>query len=279
MRSALLEELDVEGSEDRGDADVHCHSWPELMPEEEEVHAYRGGQHRDEHVEHDERASVHDWNIATAAHGHEAPARPAEAGTPSGPFAPYDIGTLYVGSVKDSAEARPATSNDGQATKKLLILLVMLGMVAVGTAIIVAASVPAYGNAARSSYTQAHGVRRVAEVMIQNAGTEDYPSRGGGRVPTSTAAVWLSEPVNGHDTTTVHVHGAPLYPDASVTVLVDPQDPGYAELPGAPFTTIASWLGPLGLGLTILVIPFGVGVGYLRALRGRRRVSVPAALT
>lgn len=144
----------------------------------------------------------------------------------------------------------------------LLALIVGLGL---GTVLIVH-SVSVHGDAARTSYTQAHGVRRTARVISEDTGK--------GKDPTSTVAVRLSEPVNGHATTTVHIHGAPTYsPGAPVTVDVDPQDPGYAELPGAPYTSTAQWAVFLGIGLgDILVISFAIGVPALRQLRSRRRL-------
>jgi hypothetical protein len=127
-------------------------------------------------------------------------------------------------------------------------------------------SVSEHGDAARTSYTQAHGVRRAARVISEDIGT--------GKNPTSTAVVRLSGPVSGHDTTTVHIQGAPAYsPGAPVTVVVDPQDPGYAELPGAPYASSGKWELLLGIGVgDILVMPFGMGVAALRRLRSQRRL-------
>jgi hypothetical protein len=138
-------------------------------------------------------------------------------------------------------------------------------MVALGIGLIVH-SVSLHGDAARTSYTQAHGVRRTARVVSEDAGT--------GKSPTSTATVRLDEPVDGHAVTTVHIQGAPAYsPGTPVTVVVDPRDPAYAELPGSPYSTSAQWEIALVIGLAvILVIPFGIGVAYLAVLRTRRRM-------
>jgi hypothetical protein len=123
-------------------------------------------------------------------------------------------------------------------------------------------SVVEHGAAAQTSYTQAHGARRTARVISEDAGS--------GRNPTSTLTVRLSEPVNGHDTTTVHISGAPAYsPGAPVTVVVDPQDPGYAELPGASYTSNGAWVDLLVMGLLVCLI--AIGVPGLRWLRRRRR--------
>jgi len=143
----------------------------------------------------------------------------------------------------------------------------MLGiLVPAGSIVMFVISVQEYRDAARSSYTQAHGVRRDARVISEHTST--------GKYPTSALAVRLSGPVNGHDTTTVHIQGAPTYsPGARVTVVVDPQDPGYAELPGAPYTSDGQWEAPLGIGLgLILFTPCVIGVLYLNRWRTRRRV-------
>jgi hypothetical protein len=126
-----------------------------------------------------------------------------------------------------------------------------------------------YGDAARTSFTQAHGVRQAARVISESTSPGDDPKH-----PTSALIVRLSEPVNDHDTTKVHIQGAPVYsPGAPVTVVVDPRYPGYAELPGAPYITSGSWEIPLGIGLgVILVMPFGFGVFYLRQWRARRQL-------
>ncbi len=160
---------------------------------------------------------------------------------------------------------RPAASGRQRAatiTSVLLGLIVGLGL---GIVLIVV-SVSEHADAARTSYTQAHGVRRAARVISEDTST--------GKHPTSAVAVRLSEPVHGHDTTTVHIQGAPAYsPGAPVTVVVDPQDPAYAELPGAPYTSPGQWEIPLVIGLAdIVIIPFGIGVAALRRLRSRRRL-------
>ena len=130
-------------------------------------------------------------------------------------------------------------------------------------------SVQAHGDAARSSYTQAHGVRQTVRVISEST-NRDNP-----KLPTSALTVRLSRPVNGHDTTTVHIQGTPAYsPGAPVTVVVDPQDPGYAELPGSPYSSSTQWVIFLLIGIAfILLYPLiAVGVLVLLPLRRRRRL-------
>ena len=167
----------------------------------------------------------------------------------------------------DSTEGPPTRSGTRQAGAifGITIWVLMTG----GGGVLIFHSAQEHGDAARSSYTQAHGARQAARVISERTSPGDDPKH-----PTSALVVRLSRPVNGHDTTTVHIQGAPTYrPGAPVTVVVDPQDPGYAELPGAPYTTSGSWEVPLVIGLAcILVLPFGLGVAVLQQLRSRRRV-------
>jgi hypothetical protein len=86
--------------------------------------------------------------------------------------------------------------------------------------------------------------------------------------------VRLSRPVKSHETTTAHIEGAPPYsPGAPITVVVDPQDPGYAELPGAPYASTEQWAIFLGIAVGgILAIPSIAGIQALRQSRSRRRL-------
>jgi hypothetical protein len=141
-------------------------------------------------------------------------------------------------------------------------------MIALGIALI-SLSVREHRDAAHSSYTQAHGVRRAARVISEDVGT--------GKDPTEALVVRLSGPVNGHGTTTVHIQhiqDVPTYsPGAPLTVVVDPQDPAYAELPGFPYTSTGQWVLALVIGLadTLLATLFLCG-GFLYPLRRRRRL-------
>ena len=167
----------------------------------------------------------------------------------------------------DSTGDRPTRSGTRRAGT--IFGITMWVLMTGGGGVLIFHSVQEHGDAARSSYTQAHGVRQAAQVISERTSPGDDPEH-----PTSALVVRLSSPVNGHDTTTVHIQGAPAYsPGAPVTVVVDPQDPGYAELPGAPYTSSFEWEISLILGLgLILVIPLCLGLAVLRQLRSRRRV-------
>lgn len=148
----------------------------------------------------------------------------------------------------------------------MIAILLILGI------LLIVYSVSPHGDGVQSSYTQAHGVRRAARVISETTGTAKQPN--------SALTVRLGEPVNGHDTTTVHFHGTTAYsPGALVAIVVDPQDPGYAEFPGAPYTSGGDWEFFLGTGLAVLVMTLGLGVVFPRMLRSRRQPRLLAELT
>jgi hypothetical protein len=96
-------------------------------------------------------------------------------------------------------------------------------------------------GAARSAYTQAHGVRETATVVqAHNIVAESCGGGAAGCSDTWSAVVLvrLPQPVGGRAETSVQVpHKVSYQPGDTVTALVDPQSLGYAELPGVPMTT------------------------------------------
>jgi len=113
----------------------------------------------------------------------------------------------------------------------------------------------------RSAYTQAHGLMRsgiVTSVANQGHGGADVGVR-------------LTEPVAGHATTTAHVPAkVSLSPGAAVQVLVDPQDPGYAELPRQQFVLKSAIQLVVIIGV---VLSAGFIFGTVMAGRAWRRQS------
>jgi hypothetical protein len=133
-------------------------------------------------------------------------------------------------------------------------------------------------NAAKSAYTQAHGVRETATVaQVHNSVVESCSGGAGDCSDTWSAVVLvrLPQPVVGRVGTTVQVPYKVSYqPGDTVTVLVDPQSPGYAELPGVPMTTKADVLA-FTIGLILVIIGSGTSVVFCarwwrRARRARR---------
>lgn len=134
-----------------------------------------------------------------------------------------------------------------------------------GTGLVVAAFV-SHAEAAKSSYTQASGVSDLATVTNvdnkQSCGRHscDYYAY---------VTVTLRTPVGGHASTVVNVPRNVSYSSGlTLPVLVDPKDPGYAELPGSPYETNGDTAASaLFAALTLLL---GI-TGVVRGVRMRRR--------
>jgi hypothetical protein len=80
--------------------------------------------------------------------------------------------------------------------------------------------------------------------------------------------VTLQTPVSGHASTVVNIPGNVSYvPGQVISVLVDPADPGYAELPGSPYVTDSTTAG-----LVIAAVVAGIiGVSGIVSAVGMRR--------
>jgi hypothetical protein len=142
-------------------------------------------------------------------------------------------------------------------------LIAMLIVLFIGVVFIIV-SLALRSPAARSSFVQAHGVRREAVILnvdnIAHTSTTTTGSGSGQHTVTSTTytaevLVRLADPVGGQARTLVHV---PRYetegPGGAVTVLVDPDDPGYAELPGSPSTPAVLPAIFLAVGVFLAVV-------------------------
>ena len=151
-----------------------------------------------------------------------------------------------------------------------LAIFVLFAVISVVTAIV------DHSAATRSAYTQAHGVRATALVLVVGerkqcgAGTEacEY---------TALILAELSPPVNGSKGTFIHYPGySKLDRGQHVTVLVDPRDPRYSEIPGARFEPASRWIVWAMLAAVFILL----SAYQLRAvLRLRRRPGddVPSA--
>jgi len=153
--------------------------------------------------------------------------------------------------------------------------LLLLGLVVALVLILTGGS----AQAARSAYTQAHGAREAATVIW----ARNMSFRSGSSGGTSWYAdmlVRLPHPVGGQAQTTVHVPDKVSYRSGdAVTVLVDPQGPGYAELPGRPYDTRT---GILVFSIVVSLFIILSAAGFLLSvrwwLRSRRASRVtPAA--
>lgn len=125
--------------------------------------------------------------------------------------------------------------------------------------------------AGKSAETQHHGILRTATVLSM---TDHAPAGRDAGSATETLDVRLASPVDGRSATTVHVPGdsASYANDATIQILVDPQDAGYAEFPGQPFTT-----SPVPWGSVIALLLALIAAGWMIP-RARGRLRAMAAL-
>lgn len=142
----------------------------------------------------------------------------------------------------------------GQLTATLILYAVFAGFVA--------GAVAAHAAAAQSSYVQAHGVRDSATVLNVDNTSSTYK---GNTTWSAEVTVQLQQPVDGMTTSIVHVP----YEDNSndgdtITVLVDPSNPSYSELPGSANTTNTSWIVLLVFSVLML---FTAGLATRRTIR------------
>jgi hypothetical protein len=144
-------------------------------------------------------------------------------------------------------------------------LVAMLIVLVIGVVFIIV-SLALRSPAARSSFVQAHGVRREAVILdvdnIAHTSSTTTGSGSGSGMHTVTSTTYtaevlvrLADPVGGQARATVHV---PRYetegPGGTLTVLVDPDDPGYAELPGSPSTPAVLPAIFLAVGVFLAVV-------------------------
>lgn len=129
--------------------------------------------------------------------------------------------------------------------KGVFFICLAIALGSVGGLIFVATFVA--GGVNKSGYTQDHGLPRSGIVTS----VTNYE----GRDPASDVGVRLAEPVNGQVATTAHIHPVTsLKTGAAVQVLVDPQDPGYAEFPGHRY--IESYVDQVAAGALLACIAF-----------------------
>ena len=106
----------------------------------------------------------------------------------------------------------------------MLALALFFAVLAIAPGVAFASSYSAFE---RSSYTQASGIPDSATVISERVGT--------GKAAETDLTVRLATPVGGQDTSVVNIAGAHRYPSGQrISVLVDPRDPSYSELPGLP---------------------------------------------
>ena len=119
-----------------------------------------------------------------------------------------------------------------------------------------------HASADKSAYTQSNGIS--VNAMVTNVDNEQSCGRSSCTYY-AYVNVLLSQPVDGRASTTVNVPRNVSYNSGqTISVLVDPKDPGYAELPGSPNTTNSGTVG-MGIGAAIFLL-----LGLYAVVRGVR---------
>jgi hypothetical protein len=178
----------------------------------------------------------------------------------------------FAGLTQRLFSGRAAGVGQSQRFAKRVIRFVVVGVPLLVGIIFLIVSFAIRSEAALSGFVQAHGVRRSAVIVsVQNQEHQSTTTTGSGSSKhTTTSTSWtalvqvrLADPVGGQARTTVHVPGyESAGPGDTLAVLVDPDNPSYAELPGSPSTSpllptifliVGSVLVVLGIGLWVLV--------------------------
>jgi DivIVA domain-containing protein len=160
----------------------------------------------------------------------------------------------------------------GSGFVRLLALALFFAVLAIAPGVAFASS---YSAVERSSYTQASGIPDSATVISERVGT--------GKAAETDLTVRLATPVGGQDTSVVNIAGAHRYPSGQkISVLVDPRDPSYSELPGLPDdlpleTAVATALIIVLLTAAVVASLIAAFRKLLRRPRDRRSPRAPEA--
>jgi hypothetical protein len=158
---------------------------------------------------------------------------------------------------------------NGPATR-IFVIVLLLAVVA----FLVVVSISQHSKSARSSETQHHGLSRTGTVVSVHSvhHTTRYDSW-----DTYNYDVALSAPVDATTHTVVHdptKNDTDFSTGDTLTALVNPKDPGYAELPGRPAESSAWFVGPLLIGGPFVLV--GILLGYEEVRHRRRRTAAGA---
>lgn len=118
-------------------------------------------------------------------------------------------------------------------------------------ALFAAITVSAHAEGVQSSYVQAHGLRENATVISVDNMKSTYKQS---TSYTAIVEVQLHQPVNGTTSSFVYVPDkVNSSPGDEITVLVDPAEPDYSELPGSPDVPSSDWVVALVVAVGTLV--------------------------
>jgi hypothetical protein len=169
-----------------------------------------------------------------------------------------------------AARRAPARHPRNGPASRIAGAVIIVGAVAALTAL----AVSLHSQASLSSYTQRHGLARAAKVEAVHPVSHDTSHDSW---TTYDYGVVLAVPAGAVTRTVAHDPTRDFQrfdPGDTIRVLVDPRQPGYAELPGIPVGTSSWFIGPL----TLAVIFLGL-LALITAEEIRHRRLRPAAVT
>jgi hypothetical protein len=143
-----------------------------------------------------------------------------------------------------------------------------------GTIGLAAAAISDHAQGQRSAYVQNDGTLRtgVATGVVNTQHCGRYSCS-----YTATVDVTVSPPVAGVNDTVAHYNGsADVITGEHLQVLVDPKQPGYAELPGSPFKGAHTWVASALMALFCALIT-AIWIKAVGVQRGHRRVRAQRA--
>ena len=147
--------------------------------------------------------------------------------------------------------------------------------VLVSVAVCAFSTYSAVGN--HASWTRTHRVQHhgaQASGRVTDVTTTTHSGRS--KSYSSKITVALAAPVLGEATTVVHLSSRTLIrPGQSITVLLDPVSPKYAELPGHATTSSSTW--KIATGFAVLFGALSVGMTVLAVRLLRRKPDAHAA--
>lgn len=165
--------------------------------------------------------------------------------------------------VASGVVASPGPAKAGRSEfRGMLVLALFFAAAAIAFGYFAAGSYSAFQ---RSSYTQANGIPDSAVVTGEHVGT--------GKAAQTQVMVRLQTPVGGRDASVVNISGAHPYQTGDrISILVDPRDPSYAELPGQPDEVPLETLVLTAIGGSLMIVAAaGSLIVALRARPSRRR--------
>lgn len=181
------------------------------------------------------------------------------------------IPDTQVASVEPSRSPRPRRT---YAPVALSILTGVFALCAIG---LIIGTLISISQASRSTYVQNHGIRTLGTVTFVND-IQHCNSNGTSCYYTSQISVTLHPPVDGASSATVYApFSSSLNAGDTVTVLVDPHELGYAELPGSPYVTQTQWIVLAAVAVLLIVLALLSAIGLISVLRHRRSVRAVGA--